>query len=390
MPLQIFRIAVGPRRCVQGHTVSIYDRGGRSRLLELKDMSEVKWNRVTDSRSQASVSITGAACRRQARALGNLEPRRHELVIHRGEDRVWEGPIRFIKQGRNSVNLQAYDVLDYVAARPMTKWWPGPEFGGATNMTERVQQILAYEMATNYTAPGTSDVIPAWENVSPKINLLEYLDIRASTTLKTSADVLPFEMTVMEHLQNLAKGGLNFTMVGRRLVVWDSASSLGRTRTLTEADLQGDPTIFADGDKLTTVQHVITTPEENTPESSTENVGSYVRDMSYYGPWASIHTRSEEIGESANVQVALSTQARSLSAGKVPVPVELQVGSTSSLRLDGSLGINDLVAGIDVPVIARLMGREMRQTQQLVSLEVSETGSGESIQANIAPSSTEN
>ena len=43
-------------------------------------------------------------------------------------------------------------------------------------------------------------------------------------------------MTVGEHLRNLAEGGLDFTVIGRRLLIWDSATSIGRTRQLTDAD----------------------------------------------------------------------------------------------------------------------------------------------------------
>lgn len=376
-----YRRPIGNANCVQGHTALITERGGATHIMELKDMTEIRWERVIDSRSSATITIAGSACRRQSKNLGSIEPRRHELVIYRGPDRVWEGPIRSVKLGRDSVVITAFDVLDYVQARPMTKYWPGPPIGPSL-MTDRVQQILEYELETDYIAPGTTTTIPAWENVDPPVDVLPYLDVRTGGIL-TTAEVEPFEMTVLEHLTNLARGGLDYTTVGRRIIVWDSAQPLGRARTMTEADIEGDPTIFSDGDELVTVQHVIGQPDEDQAPASTENVGSYVRDMSYYGPWAKIHTRSDEGGDSGAGQTALNTQARAISAGKVPVPVELQIGNSASLRTDGTLTINQLVAGIEIPLVARLVGREIRQTQRLEKLTVSETAQGESIQAAI-------
>lgn len=388
MALKLFRLPVGSRKCVQGHTVLITDRGGKVRVMEVKDIAEVKWGRVTSSRSSASITITGSACRRQAKRLAQVEPRRHEVVIYRGSDRVWEGPIRYIKTTRNTITITAYDVLDYPQGRALTKYWPGPEDGGPSQMTKRVEDILRYELATAYTAPGTTDVIPAWEGIAPPIGVLAHLDIRHGPLL-TTADTLPFGMTVLEHMTELARGGLDFTTVGRRIVVWDSSQPIGATRTLTEADIDGDPAIYADGDGLVTIQHVVTQPEANTPPSSTENVGSHARDIAYYGPWAKIHSRADEIGDSENVQVALTTQAKNLSAGSVPVPVDIQIGSSATLRIEGGLGINDLVAGIEIPVIAKLMGRDIQRTQRLQSLTVSETGDGESIQASIGNPTSE-
>lgn len=382
MPQNTYRRPVGSRPCVEGHTVLVTDRGGSNRIMEIKDISEVRWSRLRDQKSSATITVTGSACRRQADALGMIEPRRHEIVIYRGQDRVWEGPIRYVKQGRNQVTINAFDVLDYIAARPITRYWPGPDRGGPATMTARVQQILETELTTPYVAPGTSTTIPAWESLDPPIDVRPYLDVRHGPLL-TRAEVLPFEMSTMEHLTNLARGGLDFTTVGRRIIVWDSAQPLGVTRTMTEADISGDPAIYADGDGLVTVQHVIGQPAENAPAESTDNVGSYVRDMSYYGPWANIHTRSDEDGSSESMQAALNTQARNLSAGGVPVPVDIVIGSQSSLRLDHTLGINDLVAGVEIPLVARLMGREIARTQRLSSISVSETAEGESITGSI-------
>lgn len=382
MALEEFRRRVGDRPCVNGHTILITDRGGSNRYMEVKDVTEVRWSRLTDQRSTATITITGASCRRQEERLAGVEPRRHEVVIYRGDERVWEGPVRYTRTGRDKVTIFAADVLEYAAYRPLTKWWPGPDKGGPSLMTDRIEQILEYELTTDYLAPGTSRVVPSWETIDPPIGVIEHLDIRPGDIL-TRSEAFPFEMTVLEHMTNLARGGLDFTTVGRRIVVWDSAKAIGATRTMTEADIDGDPTIYANGEDLIAVQHVVGQPVQDAPPGDTANVGSYVRGFDFYGPWAHLHTRSDEDSESTTMQAALSTQARDLSAGGVPVPIDLNIGNSSSVRLDATLGINDLVAGVEIPVVARLMGRDIQRTQRLISLTVSETAQGESISANI-------
>lgn len=388
MALQQYRRKVGDRNCVNGHTVLITDRGGVNVIMEITDVTEVRWSRLTDKVSTATVRVTGSSCRRQSARLGEIEPRRHEMVLYRGSDRVWEGPIRYTKLGLDSVTIHAADVLEYLDYRPLTKWWPGPDKGGPSTMTERVERILEYELLNDYVAPGTSTLVPSWEGIDRPARILEHLRIQHGDVL-TRAEVFPFDMTVLEHLTNLARGGLDFTTVGRSIVVWDSANPLGRTRVMTENDIYGDPSIYSDGEALVTVQHVTGQPDQEALPASTEHVGSYVREIDYYGPWAAIHTRSDEDGSSATQQAALNTQARNLSAGRVPVPVDVVIGSNASMRVDETLGINDLVAGVEIPVIARLMGRDVRRTQRLTSLTVSETSGGESITASIGNPSAE-
>lgn len=372
--------------CVAGHTIIITDRGGSVRIMELKDVTEVRWSRAGQTRSTASVTITGASCRRQAEKVAKIEPRRHELVIYRGTQRVWEGPIRFVRSSRNAVTISANDVLDYLQARALTRWWVSDNDDEL--MTERADTIISDELTRNYVAPGTASTVPAWENLTPPIDVLPYLDVRPGVA-ETAAETLPFSMTVFEHLQELARSGLAFTTVGRRIIIRDASDPIGITRTLTENDIEGDPAIFADGEELICVQHVITQPADNTSPVSTANVGSVVKSTAYYGPWGRIHTRTDEIRAGANVQQALNSQARALAAGHTPVPVELQVGSGATLRLRGGLTLDDLVPGVDVPIVATLMGRTIQRTQRILSMQVVETSEGETIQVSIGGEGTE-
>lgn len=378
--------------CVQGHTVVITDRGGLSKLYQLDDLSLVQWERTVDDKSRARVELTGRACEAQSNVLAAIEPRRHEVVIYRGAERVWEGPIVDKTLRPGSATILAADVLEYLDGRALSKYWPGPENGGPELMGDRIEEIINHELSTTYFSPGIEPsheaVVLAWEEVDPPANVLPYLEVRPGSVL-TRTETLPFEMTVYEHLKNLARGGMDFTTIGRRILIWDSAEEIGRSPMLTNADFYGDPAVHASGEDLVVVQHVIAQPddsEEDYDPNSTDNVGSAIRGGivpdNYYGPWTRIHTRSEDDGNAPS-QEALRTQALSVSVGRWPVPTQITMGSGTSLRLSDRLTAQHLVAGTTLPVRAEVYGRTVNQDMRLQSVTFQETGSGESISASL-------
>lgn len=372
------------------HSAVITDRGGGQVIARLENLSEVKWNRLLDDMSYASITLDEKSCSTQIERLDLIEPRRHELVIYREGKRVWEGPLAERQQRGGSLTLVADDVLTYLDHRPLSSHWPGPDNYGPPLMGDRISRIITSELSTPYVAPGLpagENLIESWEpgiyfdySVDPPINVLEHLDVRPGTVM-TYVETYPFEMSVYEHLTNLAEGGLDFTTIGRKILIWDSALDIGQTRTMTTADFDGAIGVYASGRSLVGVQHVISPrdedPENPLPPGSTANVGSALRDMEYYGPWAKIHTRSEE-GENIT-QEALNTQALRVSAGRNPVPIEIVVGNQARIILDDLMPVESLVAGASVPIIAEISGRKVNSVQRFSAVYFSETSAGESI-----------
>lgn len=248
--------------CIEVHQAMIYDRGGTRRLWQLVDVAQVQWRRARSKQSTADLTITGEACRDQADVLALIEPRRHELVLFRNGERVWEGPIVQVGWFKDRATILAHDVTEYIRYTPLSKDWPNIEGGGPLLMTDRVRDILEYELTTPYvmsvgTGEATHDVtVPRWENLEAPANILPFLDVRNGGVL-TRSDTLGFELTVFEHLQNLARSGLDYTTVGRKILIWDSADTIGRTRTLTDNDFYGDIQVYASGTDHFSVAHVV-------------------------------------------------------------------------------------------------------------------------------------
>lgn len=366
--------------CIERHSVLIFDRGGKRRISQPVDLAEIQWERAMDRKTQASLLITGQACREQSRILEQIEPRRHELAIFRGRERVWEGPITQTKSTSSYFKLDASDIIEYLDHTALSKKWPNADGGGPPLMTARLKQIIEYELSTNYTvATGAGNrLITRWENIGKPANIKPYLDIRAGTTL-TRAVTEAFEMTVGEHLYNLGRSvGVNYTTVGRSLVIWDG--SIGRTRTVTEKDFSGDFEVISAGSEFFNVAHVIATETDATTPPS---VGHATNDMSFYGPWeTTISTSSEDPSSSATPQ-ELNTQARRAISGLYPVPLQLIAAQGASLILSPGLTMSELVAGVELPVRAKQNIRPVSQLQRLDEMTVRETAQGETITVNL-------
>lgn len=361
--------------CVSRHTAIIYDRGGKTKMTQIFDMSAVSWQRLDSQKSQAQISVTGKACAPQVSQFKSIESKRHELVLFRGKDRVWEGPIVQTRSNSTSFTITANDISEYLGGTALSKDWPN--IGGL--MTTRLQNIITYELTNDYVVTTTDGVktINRWENITAPANILQFLEIRGGLTTTSSATTA-FQMTVFDHLVALARSiGVSWTVVGRKLVIWDgTAHPLGQTRTLTEKDFAGDFSVIGDGASFANVAHVTSTTQP-TDGSAAPN-GHAANDMSYYGPWEQVIPTTTEAGNTTPTQGELNSQAKTGISTLYPVPVKLDT-TGGSLRLGRGLSIQDLVAGVNVPARASRNLRSIYQMQRLSKLDVSETSSGETI-----------
>jgi len=231
--------------CVTSHHAYIFDRGGQRRRGVLNDINQISWGRDRDSMSEANVTLQGSACSAQADFLASIEPRRDELVIYRGSERVWEGPINRVAWHSDHVEIAAHDCFDYLLNTPLSQVYSSA-YPNTENVTTRIGRILDAEL-------------PAWEALDPPVNLITHLQIHHfPNEAKTTAVTEAYEMTVGEHIQDLARySGIDFAFIGRALHVWDVSRSLGQLRTMTENDFLSEVVITAYGSDLTAAVYVV-------------------------------------------------------------------------------------------------------------------------------------
>ena len=67
-----------------------------------------------------------------------IASKRHELVIFRGNDRVWEGPIFRISDEGSQITIVAKDVTAYLFGTALSRIWDNSTAGdGPTEVTTR-------------------------------------------------------------------------------------------------------------------------------------------------------------------------------------------------------------------------------------------------------------
>lgn len=371
-------------RCISQHSVYIYDRGGVARFGQILDISRVWWERDRDGISEAEVVITGRSCGRQRSKISQYSAKRHEMVILRGAERVWEGPISRISDEGDRIIIAAKDVIWYLFGKALSRTWDNSTGGdGATEMTTRFENIINWELNNPRTVRavgGGTVVLPAWEALSPPVNLVDHLVVHHfPNEARTSAKTATSEMTIGQHLQNAARSsGIDYTAIGRSIHLWDTSRSIGRTRTLTEKDFFGKIVTTEYGADHTQAAYVAGMDGIYGEAANPEN-------LDFYGPWETVYTAYNEEGSDAPSQPELDSQASRNTSGRSPVPYEVRVPDNSSVRLSSSLSVNDLVPGSQVPLRATLNARAYEQLQKIDHVRVTETAEGENVQLTLTP-----
>jgi hypothetical protein len=357
------------------HTAFLYDRGGQRKLASLDDLQRVKWGRKRDDPSTATAYIGSAGVECQ-KALQLAETNRVELVIFRGGVRVWEGPLTRISYYGSSVELEARDVMVYTVRTAMRAEYDN-RFPNNGLVLDRVKRIMTAELARK-------------EALDPPINVLahvQYLYAQApATDAGTAARTLPMQYSVFEHIDSYAaRGGLDYTVVGRSILFFDVHHRIGQTPMVTGDDFIGDPVITQYGMELATT--VIMTDGKG-------HFGEAGATDEYYGEWEVIHQAYDEetasIGAEPPSVAELTSQAKRSYLQSSKPPLVVRIPDNTRLNPNGVLTIDMLVPGVWIPLSASLPGRAVSQMQKLDSMTVEETaGKGEEIKVVLSPAYAE-
>jgi hypothetical protein len=357
----------------QTHTAFLYDRGGERQIGQLDPLERVKYTRVRDDISDGQVWITspGEEC---ANALAMARAGRVELVIFRGAQRVWEGPVTRIAYTGKNVQIIAKDVMWYGARTIMRNEYDN-RYPNTTTVLERVERVLEAELARK-------------EALDPPINVLEHIEYISATSpgvtdARTASRTLPYETTVFNHIDNYAaRGGLDYTVIGRRILFFDVHERIGQAPQVGANDFLGDLVITEYGAELTT--YVAMTDGKG-------HFGAYGQNDDYYGEWEALHQAYDEEAPQADPEdvptvAEMRSQAqRAWLQGHLP-PLVARVPDNTRLNPDGVLQYAHLVPGTWIPLLVEVPGRRVSQMQKLDKMTVEEkAGIGEQIKVVLSP-----
>lgn len=351
-----------PRDYSPRHTVAIYDRGGQVRIGQFQSVISVEWNRVRDDISTAKVVVPQGAP-----LLDLIATARHELVIYRGSDRVWEGPIIRTTRYSDRVEIEARDVMYYVYRTAMTQPYDN-SYPNSTTCIDRSMTILTAELARK-------------EALDPPINVLPHVvPLVSADDSRTSRKTTAYETDVWSHIDDMAyRSGMDYFVLGRSIFLTDTHTVVGRTRPVSENDFLGDVIVSEYGADAATLSVV------TGAEGAYGLAGGTPDD--YYGIWEIVRSAYDENSASAPTQAELNGQAQRNLAGRLPPPVEVRVPDNSSVNPDGVLTIDVLVPCVRIPLVATLSGRELSQMQKLDSVRVREDRKGEVVTVVMSPAS---
>jgi hypothetical protein len=357
-------MATDANHCVKGHTAYVFDRGARTQLFKLADLAEVRWNRIRDDISESNVKIAARNCYAQADNLNSVEPGRHELVIFRGKERKWEGPISRAQISARGIEFHAKDVVHYLSRTNLTQAYsnkhPNSDFA-----LERVKDLLTELVRLEAEEAAAYPDLPS-RNVMPFVTFNQ-----DPTDARTSRFTARYQKTIWEEIDDMAaKGGIDYTTVGRAIHFWDTSKPLGElAREITQNDLLGDLVATHYGMDLKT-RAVVTDGEGNYGEAGGVHP--------YYGLVENLETAYDE---SEGTDPPTSAEMASQAARNLV----LRIPDNSGIRLSETLTIDDLVPGVFVRVRAKLLIRDIVQKMKLDAVNVIEDGAGEKVTVKLSP-----
>lgn len=351
-------------------------RGGTHLLGKLGPAVNVTWGRARDDISKATVRVQVSKCNEpEIQLLRAARSWQHEVVVFRDNgggrvERVWEGPVTRITYHADYVELEASDVMMYVYRRIMKQGF-NDAYPASISAVQRAERIII-----NALARGDPEV-------------LRYLTVMSFADDAKESRVRPdYATTAWEEIDDFAaKGGIDYTTVGRRIVLWDTHRPIGRLPAMSNADFSEDPIVTEYGMNLATEFAV--TNGSGLFGSVTQGAGEYgpvEMLVSAYGDVAAAPDQTLTGAARQKLVDSLVDEARRGAGGRFPAPLVVRVPDNSTLTPSTPVPINYLVPGVWIPLHAYHLCRDLSQWQKLDSVSVTQTAEqGEQVAVVMSP-----
>lgn len=359
--------------------VFVFDRGGKIARGEITKATSVEWNRVRDDVSSATVNVTGWDTDTEV-LLAMLRTWMYELVIYRDDERVWEGPITGLTYTPTNVTIVAYDVMAYVQRRILRQGYndsyrlvAGVQQGLLT-ITERASVILENSLA--FMDP----------------NVLPYLTVLSDGNDAHQSRVVPdYTKTAWQEIDDMASNaGLDYTVAGRRIILWDTHMPVGLLPEMRDEDFSEPLTVSEYGMQL--ANYTAVTDGQGTWGATFPAGLDSTNWYQSYGPVeqlaSSFGDDTGAVSDTASVAATVSdlvTQAKRNINHRWPAPLVARVPDNASVNPTCNVTINQLIPGVWIPLRAEKTVRKFQQMQKLDSMTFTADASGEKISVVMSP-----
>lgn len=387
-PVDVTGVPQGALGCGE-YRVFVYAQGGKQMIGEIEPLSDMNFKRLRDGISNCLLHSNGygSDC---CTMYANLRCWMHELVVFRNGVRVWEGPITRIGYSVGSVEIEAKDVMGYLYRRAMRQGYndayqtvPGSSavpdekiVMPTPTVVQRAQRII------------TNALAPSDPNVLPYLTTFEFPDDAHETKI-----VADYASTAWEEVDALAAtAGLDYTVVGRRIILWDTHRAIGKLPEMRDGDFSDPPVVTEYGMNLCNFMAVTNGAGlvgTATPLDETSQFQAYGPIEMIASDYAGSDAASDEVltaAARADAINKLSEQAQRNIAHRWPTPVIVRVPDNSTLNPAVDVGFDQLVPGVWIPLRSEATCRLVEQWQKLDSVTVNVDSNGvEQIQVVMSP-----
>lgn len=321
--------------CVNDYTVVLHNRGGARAIAVLEPLVSVMWQRRLNARAAATVTVgKGGASAQCCAALAQISPWAHEATVYRGGALVWQGPVLRPVESRDTFTVDAVDVTGWFDVRAVAQTYEYTAYdsgGGALPPTDAVKiarKLLGDAFATN----------------DP--NIRPYFTFTDGTNLSEQKAIARVDV-VGEQFDDLVTQGLDYTTVGRRVVITPPGHLAATARPVTVlADdmLGGEITLTREGSSTATrvYNHSSSVDDSEGPPPMGVAGGA----DAYYGLVERVVELNAFTGSLANMN-AIAQRDLALS---YPAPLVVRVADGASLHPDAPVELDELVCGVRVDV----------------------------------------
>lgn len=336
--------------CCTDTQVDLNYRCGSPNVLRTEDVSDVSYGRILNdaSAAQVTIAVSGDCCE----AIGDVRTWCHEVAIYRCSTLQWSGPITKLTYTPSALIVDATDIVGWLDALPLLV---GVDLTGLVDVTEIARQLIVANLDANGAGCMIMDVRPSG------ITLEDYF-LDGLNDLGTTE-------TVGAALRDLSSQfGLNFTAIGRRLVLFGGATPLSHLGTLTDEDFIGELAVVEDGADATTM--AVVTGGFDPQIASVEGVCGVVGRV--------VHLDSPDAEE----EDALALAQR-IVAGGYPTPLRVEVGAGAALSPEAPVCLEQMVPGVNIRVLSNETCRVAAADLRLTALAVQVGANSEAVQVTL-------
>lgn len=358
------------------HRVFVYRRGGKIRTGELRNLSHIEWNRLRDDISTARVVVSDWDVD-GGNMLAALRTWAYEIVIFRdngySQERVWEGPITLLRFEENAVTISARDVMVHAYRRVIRQKMS--DSGRGATVVSRAARVLQ-----NAFAPDDPNVLAY---LTPMMNENDAMQYRS---------IPEYSRTAFEEVDDMASNaGLDYTVVGRSIILWGTKNRIGTLPEFQDADL-GSPPIVSEYGMSFANRYIVS--DGNGVYGIADRLNSFGGDGVYglvellSSSWASDST--EDTGTYtqeglAKIKSSFEGFAERSISSRNPPPIVVRVPDNTTLNPDTVLSIQHLVPGVVIPLRSTGTLRPVVADQKLDAVKVVETAGSETISITLSP-----